>query len=82
MGNVIQFPGLDAAWRERLEKAGEHERDTRTAHRLALESRNALVHEAVDNGFQQTEVARAIKISAPSVTRILSMTTYHEQAAA
>jgi FixJ family two-component response regulator len=73
MGDLIQFPSADSPYKERLEKAGAHERDTREAHLLALKGRNELVHEAVDSGYLQAAVARDLKISRPSVTRILAM---------
>lgn len=72
MGDLVQFPGVDNAFTVRLEKAGEHVRDTDEAHRLALRARNELVHEAIDNGYPQRAAARALKMSPPSVTRILA----------
>jgi predicted XRE-type DNA-binding protein len=76
MGDLLRFPDADNPFRERLEKAGAHERDTREAHQLALRARNELVHKAVDNKYLQAAVARDLKISRPSVTRILAMPPY------
>lgn len=73
MGKLVQFPGADNQYTERLEKAGEHERDTREAHELALKARNELVHLAVDDGYPQAAAAKALQLSRPSVTRILSI---------
>lgn len=73
MGQVVRFPGESDEWRVRLEKAGAHERDTRQAYQLALRGRNELVHQAIDDGYPQSAAARALHISRPSVTRILSM---------
>jgi hypothetical protein len=73
MGELVQFPSADNPYKARLEKAGAHERDTREAHQLALRARNELVHEAVDNGYLQAAIARDLRLSRPSVTRILSV---------
>lgn len=73
MGQVVQFPSADNPFRPRLEKAGDYVRETAEANRLALIARNELVHEAVDNGYLQSLIARDLKISRPSVTRILSV---------
>lgn len=70
MGVVHPFP---AGYAERLEAAGAHERDTRQAHALALEARNRLIHEAVDNGVPGKFIAKVLRMSPPSVTRILSV---------
>ena len=73
MGEVVQFPSADNPFRPRLERAGDYVRETAEAHRLALISRNELVHEAIDNGYPQSAAARDLGISRPSVTRILSV---------
>lgn len=80
MDNVIKFP--EGSWRQRLERAAEHERDTAEAHRLALEARNEIVHGAVDDGFPQQYVARAIGVTRPTITRILARPPHVEREAA
>lgn len=72
MGQLIQFPSADNPYTERLEKAADYARETGEIHRLALIARNELVHEAIDHAYPQAAAARAMKMSAPSVTRILA----------
>ena len=72
MGDLIQFPSADNPFTTRLEKAADYARETTEAARLALRARNEVVHEAVDSGYPQAAAARAMKMSAPSVTRILA----------
>ena len=72
MGQLIQLPSADNPYTERLKKAADYARETGESHRLALIARNELVHEAVDNGYPQAAAARAMRMSAPSVTRILA----------
>lgn len=67
--NVIKFP---EGWRQRLERSAAYEQETKEAHKLALAARNQLVHEAVDDGFPQTYIARALGVTRPTVTRILA----------
>lgn len=69
MGEVVEIPNYAA----RLERAANYERDTREQHDKALAARNALIHEAIDNKFPQNAAARATKLSAPTITRILSL---------
>lgn len=72
MGDLVQFPSADNPYTARLEKAGTYVRETEEAYRLALTARNELVHEAVDSAYPQAAAARALRMSAPSVTRILA----------
>jgi hypothetical protein len=73
MGDLVQFPSADNPFRARLEKAGQHVRETHEAWQLALVARNELVHEAVDQKYPQSAAARDLKVSRPSVTRILAL---------
>ena len=73
MGDLVQFPSADNPYKARLEKAGDYVRETAEAARLALTARNELVHEAIDHGYPQSLAARDLKVSRPSVTRILAM---------
>lgn len=69
MGEVVELPNYGA----RLARAAEYERDTREQHDRALAARNALIHEAVDHKYPQNAAARDTKLSAPTITRILSL---------
>ena len=56
----------------RLEAAGQYARDCFTQWKNALEARNNLVVEAVDNGYSGHQAARDIQVKQPHVIRILS----------
>jgi len=72
MGQLIQFPSADNPYSERLAKAADYAREIGEMYRLALVARNEIVHEAVDHGHPQAAAARDMKMSKPSVTRILA----------
>lgn len=56
----------------RLEAAANAVKDAELEYRLALEQRDALVVQAVDEGMQQRRVAKAAGVSQPHVIRILA----------
>lgn len=69
MGKVVEVEGYGP----RLQQAGQYVRDCRTLYKNALAARNALVVEAVDNGYAGHQVARDVQVKQPHVIRILSM---------
>jgi len=56
----------------RLQAAGEYVEDCYRQWKNALAARNALVVEAVDNGYSGHQAARDIKRQQPHIIRILS----------
>jgi hypothetical protein len=69
MGKVLQVEDYGA----RLRAAGQYADDCRELWKNALRARNALVVEAVDNGYAGHQVARDINKKQPHVIRILSL---------
>lgn len=58
----------------RLQAAGRAVADTREGYEAARELRDALIVQAVDEGMQQTAVARAAGVSRARVIAILAAT--------
>jgi hypothetical protein len=56
----------------RLQEAGRYADDCYTQWKNALKARNALVVEAIDNGYSGHQTARDINRKQPHVIRILS----------
>jgi hypothetical protein len=56
----------------RLQEAGKYAQDCYTRYKNALQARNALVVEAVDNGYTGHQAARDIGVKQPHIIRILS----------
>jgi hypothetical protein len=56
----------------RLEAAVAEVADARLQLEVALERRDALVVQAVDEGMQQSRVAKLAQVSAPHVVKILA----------
>ncbi len=60
------------AYGERLRAAARYLDDCETLYRNALRARNALVVEAVDNGYSGHQAARDINRKQPHIVRILA----------
>lgn len=56
----------------RLEAAARAVKDAQVELALALEARNELIVQAVDEGMAQTKVAAAAQVSQPQVVRVLA----------
>lgn len=69
MGTPVQIDGYG----KRLQDAGQYVRDCLTLYKNALRSRNAIIVEAVDNGYAGHQAARDTQLKQPHIIRILSM---------
>ena len=57
----------------RIKDAGQYVRDCLTLYKNALNVRNKLIVEAVDNGYAGHQAARDAEVKQPHIIRILSM---------
>lgn len=57
---------------EQIRGAAEYVADCRERYRNALEQRNRLIVEAVDNGYSGHQAARDAQVKQPHIIRILS----------
>jgi hypothetical protein len=57
----------------RLTSAGEYVRSCKELYRNAISARNAVIVEAVDNGYAGHQAARDTQLKQPHIIRILSM---------
>lgn len=55
-----------------LRSAGQYARDCRKLYENALAARNALIVEAVDQGYSGHQAARDVEVKQPHIIRILS----------
>jgi len=55
-----------------LQRAADYVRDCRELYRNAVQTRNALIVEAVDNGCSGKRAARETGMTQPAIIRILS----------
>lgn len=69
MGTPVQIDGYGT----RLAEAGQYVRDCLALYKNALQTRNGIIVEAVDNGYAGHQAARDTKLKQPHIIRILSM---------
>jgi hypothetical protein len=68
MPKVVEIEG----YQKRLKAAGQYARDCRLQYKNALRARNALIVEAIDDGYTGHQAARDTELKQPHIIRILS----------
>lgn len=68
MSGVVPIPG----YADRLKAAQADVRAKKEAWKTALQLRNEIIAEAVDNGFPQTAAAKNAGVSQPHIVRVMA----------
>jgi predicted metalloendopeptidase len=63
-----------AGYADRLKSAANAVAEAKERWKKALQQRNEIIAEAVDNGFPQSAAARHAKVSQPHVVRVMAGT--------
>lgn len=69
MGTPVKIDGYG----KRIQDAGQYVRDCLELYKNALQARNQVIVEAVDNGYAGHQAARDAQVKQPHIIRILSM---------